>query len=153
MLRHAADPDLYLHPSMFFSSFYTKVCVHIDIGCQGLNMSRLCTAIQIVYISSYAANITVCNTLLLNCSIQLLKVVYAFFWNRACSYSKRQIVFVFLVLTNQRPGFGRRQLYTFKHVFIVKQAIEHTRKRVFFILVICKCNAASIIRDLIPLCS
>ena len=37
-------------------------------------------------------------------------------------------------------------MYTFKHVFIVKQAIEHSQ-RVFFILVMCKCNAAAIIRD------
>ena len=125
------------------SSFFTKVW---------LNMSRLCTAIQIVYISSYAATYHR-GQYAITCSIQLIKVVSDCFWNQACSYSKRQIVFDFLVLTNQRPGFGRRQLYTFKHVFIVKQAIEHTRKRVFFILVICKCNAAGIVRDLIPLCS
>ena len=31
---------------------------------------------------------------------------------------------------------------------LVKQAIEHTRKWVFFILVISNCNAAAIISDL-----
>ena len=72
-------------------------------------------------------NITVCNTLYITCSIRCLNVVSDCVWNQACSYSKRQIVFDFLGLTNQRPWFGIclltlfRQLYTFKHVFIVNK--------------------------------
>ena len=69
------------------------------------------------------------------------------------SCSKRQIVFDVLVLTNQLPGFGVWLHYAdnwllihvhIKHVFIVKQAIEHTRKWAL----ISKCNAAAIISDI-----
>ena len=82
------------------------------------------------------------------------KVVSDCVWNQACSYSKRQIVFDFLGLTNQRPWFGIclltlfRQLYTFKHVFIVNKQSNTLVNGFFFMLMICKCNAAAIIRDL-----
>ena len=85
--------------------------------------------------------------------------VHRNFWCIAQHYScsKRQIVFDVLVLTNQLPGFGVWLHHAdnwllihvhIKHVFIVKQAIEHTRKWVFFILVISNCNAAAIISDI-----
>ena len=97
-------------------------------------------------------NITVWNTLNITCSIRCLKVVSDCVWNQACSYSKRQIVFDFLGLTNQRPWFGIclhcRQLYTFNHVSIVNKQSNTLVNGFFFMLMICKCNAAAIIRDL-----
>ena len=71
--------------------------------CVYLLVKEYLMVMQTVYHSSYATQYhRLQYAITCPCSIWLLKAVSDVLWNRWCSYSERQVVFDFRVLSNQR---------------------------------------------------